>query len=334
MKPFLKIAQAFALLALLATSRIAVAQKVTLTLPGLGVIHAAEFVADERGFWKSRGLDVKMSMIAGPGAVNALMSGSAQITVGSPGSFYVARARGQNLQAIASTYSRMTSEVVLRGDVVKRLNVAPTADLATRVRALKGLSLGVDSINGVGHGVLRYMAREVGVHPEKDLTVSPMQSPGMPAALRSRRVDGIVSALPWTALAVKQAGGVLWIRPAEELPKIHPFAANLIVVRGGWCEQNHTTCEKIVAGIKDALAFIHDQPQLAYAIVRKRAGAQVDPEVMLHSWNTMQPMFPRTPLIDQTAMRNVENFSVAAGLLKESERVVDWGAVINNRYAR
>lgn len=334
MKPFLKIASAFAALVFLMASRVAAAQELTLALPAMSILFSPVYVADEKGFWKSRGLDVKIPMIAGPGAINALMSGSAQVTSASPASIYLANARGQRLQAIASTSDRIPSELVLRSDVVKRLNVAPTDGLVARVQALKGLSLGVDSINGFSHGILRYMASESGMDPEKDLTVAPMQPASMTPALQARRIDGFMFTPPWPAVGIKQADAVLWIRPADELHKIHPYASNVILVRSGWCEQNQATCEKFVAGIKEALAFIHDQPQAAYEIVRKRAGAQVDQEVMSHAWNSTRPMFARAPTIDVKAMKNVEDFSVAAGLLKDSERVADWNAVINNRYAQ
>lgn len=311
------------------------AQDVTLALPAISLIFSPAYIADERGFWKQRGLNVKTMLIAGPGATNAVLSGSAEVTSTGPGPMFRAVARGQKLQAIASTADKMLLEVVVRGDVAKKIAVAPGADLKTRANALKGLSLGVDSVNGFGHGYLRYIAGKTGMDPEKDLVVSPMQPPSMVSALQAQRVDGFVFSQPWTLQAMKQTGAVRWISgPAGDTPEVNPFAYNVFVVRGGWCEQNEATCEKFVAGLKDALAFIHDQPAAALDIVRKRAAPQLDPQLVAEAWDVVRATLPRSPEIMQAAMKNAENFSVTAGLLEEKERVANWNAVMTNKYVK
>lgn len=335
MKQLLQLATALAALALATAPRVALAQDVTLAMPSTSLIFAPAYIADERGFWKSRGLNVKMPLIAGPGATNAVLSGSADVTSTGPSPMFRAVARGQKLQAIASTADRMLLEVVLRGDVAQRLNLPANADLKARMHALKGLSLGVDSVGGFGHGMLRYVAGRTGVNAEKDLVVSPMQPPSMVPALQAQRVDGFVFSQPWTLQAQKQTGAVRWISgPTGDLAEVNPFAYNVFVVRGGWCEQNTATCEKFVAGLKDALAFLHDQPDAALEIVRRRAAPQLDAQLVADAWNLVRSTLPRTPEINPAAMKNAENFSVTAGLLEEKERVADWNAVITNRYVK
>lgn len=336
MKSLLRVAAlAIAPLAMALAPHAARAQDVTLALPAISFIFSPAYVAEEQGFWKSRGLNVKTVLIAGPGATNALLSGSADFTSTGPTPMFRAVARGQKLQAIASTADKFLMEIVLREDVAKKLDVSPTADLAARARALKGLSLGVDSVNGFGHGYLRYIAGRTGLDAEKDLVVSPLAPPSMLPALQARRVDGFVFSQPWTLQAVKQAGAVRWIsNPAGDLPDLNPFAYNVFVVRGGWCEQNVATCEKFVAGLKDALKFIHDQPGPAMEIVRKRAAPQMDPALVAEAWALVKPALPRSPEISQPAMKAAENFGVIAGLLEEKERVTNWDAVFTNRYAK
>jgi ABC-type nitrate/sulfonate/bicarbonate transport system substrate-binding protein len=313
----------------------ALAQDVTLALPAISMIFSPAYVAEERGFWKQRGLNVKTILVAGPGATNAVLSGSAEVTSTGPGPMFRAVARGQKLQAIASTADKMLLELVLRGDVAQKIALAPGADLKTRARALKGLSIGVDSINGFAHGYLRYIAGRTGMDPEKDVIVSPMQPPSMVAALQAQRVDGFIFSQPWTLQAMKQTGAVRWISgPGGDTPEVNPFAYNVFVVRGGWCEQNEATCEKFVAGLKDALAYIQDQPAPALDIVRRRAAPQLDPQLVAEAWEVVRATLPRSPEISQAAMKNAENFSVTAGLLDEKERVANWNAVLTNKYVK
>lgn len=311
------------------------AQDVTLALPSTSLIFAPAYVADERGFWNARGLNVKMPLIGGPGATNAVLSGAAEVTSTGPTPMFRAVAKGQKLQAIASTADRMLLEVVLRPDVAKRLNLPPGAGAEARTRALRGLSLAVDSVNGFGHGYLRYIAGRHGLDAEKDFVVSPMQPASMLPALQAQRVDGFVFSQPWTLQAEKQGGAVRWISaPAGDSAELNPFAYNVFVVRAGWCEQAPATCEKFVAGLQEALTYIHEQPSAAMEIVRKRAAAQLDPELVQGAWNVVRPMLPRTPAVSPAAMKNAENFSVTAGLLDDKERVADWAAVITNRFVK
>jgi NitT/TauT family transport system substrate-binding protein len=316
-------------------STVARAQEVTLALPTVSLIFATAYIAEEKGFWKNRGLAVKTVMIAGAGATNALLSGSADFSSTGPGPMYRAVAKGQKLTAIASTADRFLLEIVLRSDVAAKLNVAPGADIATRAKALKGLSLGVDSINGFPHGYLRYIAGRHGLNPEKDLVVSPIQPPSLLPALQSQRIDGFAFSQPWTLQAMKAAGAVRWIsNPAGDFPELNPYAYNLYVTRGAYCETATAVCERFVAGLKDAQSFIHDKPDEALEIVRRRVGAQLDPALVAQAWEVVKAAMPRSLEITQAAMKNAENFSVTAGLLQEDERVKSWPEVYTNRFVK
>jgi len=313
----------------------AAAQDATLALPTVSLIFVPAYVAEEKGYWKSRGLNIKTMVIAGPGATNALLSGSADFSSTGPGPMFRAVAKGQKLQAIASTGDRFMLEIVLRGDVAAKLGVKPDADIESRARALKGLSFAVDSVNGYPHGYLRYIAARSGLNAEKDLVVSPMQPPSMLAALESKRVDAMAFGQPWTTQAMKQAGAVRWIsNMAGDLPELNPFAYNLFVVRGDYCEKSAAICEKFVAGIKDALSFIQDHPAEALDIAKRRAAPQMEPQIVSDAWELLRPMLPRTPVISPASLKNAENFSVTAGLLDEKDRVKDWTALYTNRYAK
>lgn len=311
------------------------AQDVTLALPTVSLVFSTAYVADEKGYWKAAGLNVKTVTIAGAGATNALLSGSADFSSTGPGPMFRAVAKGQKLTAIANTSDKFLLEIVLRPDVAAKLNLPPTAGLAERANALKGLSIAVDSVNGFPHGYLRYIAGKFGLDAEKDLVVSPVQPPSMVAALQAQRIQGIAFSQPWTLQAMQSAGAVRWIsNPAGDLQELNPYAYNLYVTRGGFCETAVATCEKFVRGLKEAQAFIHDHPQEALEIVRKRAAPNLDPALVAQAWTTYRASMPRNLEVTQASMKNAENFSVTAGLLNEDERVKNWGEVYNNRFAR
>src|SRR5690606_37575420 len=49
------------------------AQATTLALPATAVHFTPIYIAADAGLWKARGLDVKLPLIAGPGATNAVI---------------------------------------------------------------------------------------------------------------------------------------------------------------------------------------------------------------------------------------------------------------------
>lgn len=311
------------------------AQDITLALPTVSLIFSTAYVAEEKGFWKSQGLNVKITTIAGPGATNALLAGSAEFSSTGPGPMFRAVARGQKLTAIASTADKFLLEIVLRADIAASLNVPANADVAQRARALKGLSIAVDSVNGFPHGYLRYIAGKHGLNPDKDLVVSPLQPPSMVPALQAQRIQGMAFSQPWTLQAMKTVGAVRWIsNPAGDLPELNPYAYNLYVTRGGYCEANTAICEKFVRGLREAQNFIHDQPQESLEIVRRRAAPTLDPALVAQAWETVKAAMPRSLEITQAAMKNAENFSVTGGLLAEEERVKNWQEVYTNRFVK
>lgn len=311
------------------------AQDITLALPTVSLVFSTAYVAEEKGYWKAQGLNVKVTAIAGAGATNALLSGSADFASTGPGPMFRAVAKGQKLTAIANTSDKFLLEIVLRADIAAALNVPPNATLAERAKALKGLSLGVDSVNGFPHGYLRYIAGKFGLNPEKDFVVSPVQPPSLLAAMQAQRIQGFVFSQPWTLQAMKTTGAVRWIsNPAGDMPELNPYAYNLYVTRGGYCESAAATCEKFVRGLREAQAFIHDSPLEAMEIVRKRAAPNLEPALVAQAWETYRASMPRNLEVTQVAMKNAENFSVTAGLLNEDERVKSWSEVINNRFVK
>jgi ABC-type nitrate/sulfonate/bicarbonate transport system substrate-binding protein len=315
-----------------ATSR---AQDVTLALPTVSLVFSTAYVAEEKGYWKSAGLNVKTVTIAGAGATNALLSESADFSSTGPGPMFRAVAKGQRLTAIALTSDKFLLEIVLRSDVAAKLNVSPTASLADRAKALKGLSLGVDSVNGFPHGYIRYIAGKFGLNAEKDIVISPVQPPTLVPALQAQRIQGFAFSQPWTSQAIQSAGAVRWIsNPAGDLPELNPYAYNLYVTRGGYCDNTPATCQKFLRGLKEAQSFIHDHPQEALEIVRKRAAPNLDAALVAQAWETYRASMPRSLEVTQVGMKNAENFSVTAGLLDESERVKNWSEVYNNRFLK
>src|SRR6185312_11618936 len=76
-------------------SRAAPLQDVTMALPVAAFNYAATYVAEARGLWEKQGLRVKTIVVTGVGAINAVISGSAEFGQVTADVFAAAAARGQ-----------------------------------------------------------------------------------------------------------------------------------------------------------------------------------------------------------------------------------------------
>jgi ABC-type nitrate/sulfonate/bicarbonate transport system substrate-binding protein len=311
----------------------AYAETATLALPANALLFAPIYVAADAGLWKQRGLDVKLPVVAGPGATNAVIAGSADFVSTAATSVLRAAARGQAMQIIASTNEEYLLNLVVSPKAMAERKIDPKADLATRMKALKGATLAIDVPLGLPHGFIKYVAAKVGMDADRDFVLTPMQPPNMVSSLKSGAIDGFMFGEPFVSLAV-QGGAQIVIQLARtDMPELNPYSTNLIAARAGFCKQTPAVCSKLVGGLTDALKMIQDDPQRVKGILRARF-AQLPPQVLDASFEQIRATSPRSAVTHEAALANTQRVSLVAGTLKPEERRDDLAALIDNEFAK
>jgi len=319
--------------ALLAVPAPARAQTTTLALPATAIHFTPIYIAADAGLWKARGLDVKLPLIAGPGATNAVIAGSADFASTAATSVLRAAARGQPMLVIATTHSEFLSEIVVSQKAIEKIKFDPKADFQARARSLKGLTLAIDAPLGLPHGLIKYIGAKVGMDADRDLVLTPMQPPNMVASLKSGAIDGFIFSEPFVATAVDQGGVVVIRNPRFDLPEINPYASNVIVTRPDFCKQSPTVCSQLVAGLNEALKMMQEEPDKARAILRARF-ANLPSGVLDKSFDLIRSTSPKTALTDVQALRNTQQFALTGGTLKPEEKRDDLDSLFSNDYVR
>jgi ABC-type nitrate/sulfonate/bicarbonate transport system substrate-binding protein len=85
-------------------------EETTLAVPALSLTFSSTWVAEELGLWEREGLKVKLSIVAGVGAANAVLAGSVDFAVPTAATLVRASTRGQQLVAIAQLMDHMPIE--------------------------------------------------------------------------------------------------------------------------------------------------------------------------------------------------------------------------------
>ncbi|MGE0801279.1 MAG: ABC transporter substrate-binding protein [Lautropia sp.] len=309
------------------------ARATTLALPATAIHFTPIYIAADAGLWSKRGLDVKLPLIAGPGATNAVIAGSADFASTAATSVLRAAARGQPMLVIATTHAEFLLEVVLSEKAARERKIDPKADLATRVRALKGATIAIDAPLGLPHGMLKYLGAKAGVDVDKELTLTPMQPPNMVASLKSGAIDGFAFSEPFVATAVDQGAVVVIRNSRDDMPEINPYASNVIVTRPDYCQKNESICRDLVAGLAEALKMMQDEPAKAREILRARF-AQLPAPVLERSFELIRSTSPKDPTTDERALRNTQQFALTGGTLKPDEKRDDLASLFSNRFAK
>lgn len=309
------------------------AQTTTLALPANALLFAPIFVAADAGLWKQRGLDVKLPVIAGPGATNAVIAGSADFTSTAATSVLRASARGQTMQIIATTNEEFLVNLVVSQKAMAERRIDPKSDLATRMKALKGATLAIDAPLGLPHGFIKYVAAKVGMDADRDFVLTPMAPPNMVSSLKSGAIDGFMFGEPFISLAVLGGAQVAIELARTDMPELNPYSTNVIAARAGFCKQSPTVCEKLVGGLTDALKMIQEDPERVKGLMRARF-SQLPPQVLDTSFEQIRATSPRSAVTHEAALANTQRVSLIAGTLKPEEKRDDLAALIDNAFAK
>jgi ABC-type nitrate/sulfonate/bicarbonate transport system substrate-binding protein len=125
----------------------------TLSLPAINLGFLSRFVADDEGLWKKEGIDVTVQVIQGVGSTNAVIAGSIDFAYASAATITRAKARGQNLVALATQSQESGETIVIRKSIADAAHFDPKASLKERGKILQGHSFAIG-----GAGACRWRA--------------------------------------------------------------------------------------------------------------------------------------------------------------------------------
>jgi len=304
------------------------------SLPATTFSFLPVYVADDLGLWSKRGLKVKTSVIVGIGSMNAVLSKSVDFTLSSTPTIIRANIRGQKVLAIASASDQASVEIVLRKDVADAAGITGTSPLEKRARALKGKKIGLQGLNAIPHGFLRYFAKKGGIDPEKDIQLAVMQPEAELAALKSKQIDGMAEVLPYSTIAAHGGAAiVIGSAPRGDFPELNPYANNAIAALPTTCEQRPKLCTDIVAGFAEAVAFTHDRPKEAADILRKRI-PNMDEGAFDEAFAMTRKGIPRSLAIGDAGLKNAQELMVIGGMIKDEERLASFKDIYTNKFMK
>ena len=306
---------------------------VVLANPSITISLAASYLAEDLGLFKNNGLNVKVLVIPGVGATNAVISGSADFVEASSTSITRAAAHGQRLLVIAETSDRPSVQIALRKDIADAGGFAPTLPLEKRVALLRSHVIAVDGTGSLVDGYLLLMLKRAGIDANS-IEVPTMQPVNMLAAFAARQIDGFAMPPPWPLVPVMQGNAVLVASgPNGDPSDLSPFANSVIATRPATCRERRFLCVAFGHSFVEAEAYLHDHPGQSLAILKKRF-ATLDDRTLTAAFDAIRAISPNPPVPSQKGMENAEHLNIEAGLMKPSEKLASYDGLVTAEFVQ
>jgi ABC-type nitrate/sulfonate/bicarbonate transport system substrate-binding protein len=306
---------------------------ILLALPAPTLTFSSAFIAEDAGFYKKEGLKVSHRILVGVASPNAVISGSADFTIGTGPVFLRAVAAGQRMLAISNLIDKPLVELVLRKDVADAAGITKTMPLAERAKALKGKTIAIQGVGSIVHAWERLVAHRGGLDIEKDVRIAPMDPPTMLAALAARQIDGFATSLPYTTEPVLKGDAVMLASGSVDAPDLLPFGYGLIYTRADMCTKARDKCERITRALAAANRFILEKPDEALALLQKRFD-KMDQRVLTAAWKTVAQAHAKDLRVTVAELEHSQQVSIEANLLAAKDRLQSFDGLYTDEFVK
>jgi NitT/TauT family transport system substrate-binding protein len=263
-------------------------EKVTFVQGATEISSLPTIVATRKEYFKEQGLNVETVEVGGTAKViAALGSGDANFGQGTMPTAFTAASQGQPTLAIVNFFAKFTMLGVVNIDALPA-GVSPDAyvklPLKERLLALKGRKLGLAGAGGLTEVTTRFLLKQVGLDPEKDVTlVNVGTSAGLLASLQQKQIDGYILPPPGTFQAVADGKAVVFFDGSKgDSAELAAFHTTNILTTPAFAEKNPGAVKKFAAAYAKAIDWAVANPDDTVKLMQTEF-AKLDPEVVKKS---------------------------------------------------
>lgn len=250
------LAGSIALLSILVMAPLSDAQdKVRMGLSSVSGLHAAVWVAEQKGLFRKHGIEAEVIVTGqgGTAGISALLANDIQM-VNSAGDVLVAAAlRGGDTVMVASVVNKGLQRLVTKPDI------KTPADL-------KGKRIGVTRIGAVSHSVLLMILQRWKMTVNDIQVLQLGSSPNMLASLDKGGIEGGVLTIPSMFVAEDRGYRVLLDMADTDIFYLH----TMVATTRQYIKNNRDKVLRFLRGYVEGIAFVKQNKKESLDIVRKK----------------------------------------------------------------
>lgn len=273
--------------------------KLTVVMSSFDMLFWVTLSAQALGYFGEKGLEIDL-VRAGGGArsLAAVAGGDAHFNVGAPASAFRARAQGSDVMMIAPAVVQYVDNITMSGDWARKNNITAQSSYQDRLRALRGMTLAVSSVGGGADQLVRFLCKQAGINPDRDMTITAIpDGQNMMAAMSRGRIDGFVIPPPTGEDAVLNHGAqpLIWAGRGE-VPQLQGFVYIGVIARESWLNRNRDIAVRFLRAQQQAMDTVHHAEGgiRARDAVRNGWHQRVDKALFDQVWANALPAYPRS----------------------------------------
>lgn len=315
---------------------VARAQEVELifAIPAQTLTFSAHYVAHDGGFFKKEGLKVTDRNLVGVNSPNAVLAGSADLTIGTGPVFLRAASKGQKFKAIVNLVNRPLVELVLRKDVADAAGITDKTPALERAKALKGKTIAIQGVGSIVHAWQRYVTARAGLNIETDVRIQPMDPPAMGPALESKLIDGYTTSMPFTTQAIVKGTAIMVASSTFDAPELVPFAYAMVYGMPDFCTKKRDVCARVARAYVGAAKMIQEQPDVVLETILKKRFPKLDPTLLATAWKVAQKAHAKDVRVSVAMLENSQKVSLVAKLLDPKEALTKFDDLFTDEFVK
>lgn len=307
-------------------------EKVRLAIPATALSMMPVYLAQGLALFADEGLEVEGIATQGAGLeIKALAADQVDFAFTSGDAILAAIQQGQQLAIVFSGLQRPIVNWAMNREVAMQRGLAASNPLDQKLRALKGLTIGLDQRGALAERLAEYALRRAGLQPKSDARfVSLGSGPEWLTRLESRRADVALGVVPLPEMAVAQGRATLFIDNAgAEDPSFPEFLMGSLVARRDYLERNPGTLRKMVRAMYRANRWALANPPETVADVLQPFLSRIEPSALLNGVKAVLPAITPHGKTTERAVEVTGEILEKAGLLKKK---IPYPQVVVNDY--
>jgi NitT/TauT family transport system substrate-binding protein len=307
-------------------------KKVKMTIPVVALSMTPVYLAQAKGFFAEEGLDVEIIPTAGGGPdIRALIAGEVEFSFTTGDNVILAYQEGKPLSMVMSGLYRLFINWAMHKEVAKERGITETTPLGDKLKALKGLTVGVTNIAALTGHLAAFVIRKAGYVPQQDVKIIPVGAgPTWLAALENRKVDLALTAPPVPDTAISRGHAIMFINNTKgEDPSVPEFLMENLVVRPEMAKKDPDLVRRMVRALLKANKWALSSTPEQVAEALRPTFAKIDPAIHLAGVKSVLPTLSPDGRTTERSVQITQDVMEVAGLLKKR---VAYSEVVTNEF--
>ena len=261
-------------------------------------LWSPEDYASDRKLFEKAGLGVELAATNRGVNQDALLSGAADVLLGSPSTNMRVQLLGRPVKMICGWVDKFASNVVVKKAISDKAGVTEASPVDAKAAVLKGLRIGTTGPGSGPDQLTRYFMQRGRIDPDRDAQIVPIQGgpSAMLAAFDKGQIDGFCLSSPTSDVAISKFGGAyLFNMVTNPPPELSDFLYIVASVTDKTAKEKPRELTAYCRGIALALRSISQEPAAFKAWAREYF-KDLDPALFEPVYANNVGMYMKTPV--------------------------------------